>query len=180
MREISLHILDIARNSIEAGATRLHLTIHEDTAHDQLSVEIIDNGRGMDEVELYQATDAFHTSRKTRRQGLGLPLFKATCERCGGTLGLTSRLMEGTQVNVTMQLSHLDRPPLGDMGAVIQALACEAKKVHLTYVHTVGDSRFILDTNELQWELDDVSLRSPLVLEWLRRHVNECLQNMGA
>lgn len=180
MREISLHILDIARNSIEAGATRLHLTITEDPANDLFTVEVTDNGHGMDELELQKATDAFHTSRKTRRQGLGLPLFKATCERCGGTLSISSSPMEGTQVLATMQFSHLDRPPLGDMGAVIQVLACEAKKVHLTYSHIVGTSRLILDTNELQWELDDVSLRSPLVLEWLRRHVNESLQKMDA
>lgn len=175
MREIAHHILDIVRNSLEAGATRVQLAVSEDDRADRLVIEITDNGRGMTPEVLERVIDPFYTSRSTRRQGLGLPLLKATCDRCGGVLALRSTPGHGTVVRAEMQLGHLDRPPVGDMGAVIQALACEAEHLHLTYRHDIGPRHFGLDTNELQYELDDIFLRSPVVLDWLRRHVNESL-----
>ena len=47
MRELSLHILDILQNSVEAGATRVELTIDEDLGADRLTITIKDNGRGI-------------------------------------------------------------------------------------------------------------------------------------
>ena len=45
MKELSLHILDIAQNSISAGCTRLELSLTE--GEGQLVLVIGDNGRGM-------------------------------------------------------------------------------------------------------------------------------------
>lgn len=180
MRELALHILDLARNSLEAGATRLQLSIVEDTGTDMLCFELTDNGRGMTREQLRQATDPFFTTRQTRHQGLGLPLLKATCERCGGVLSMQSLPGKQTRVTAKLPLAHLDCPPLGDMGAVIQALACEAERVHLTYRHVIGANQFALDTNQLQYELDDIVLRNPIVLDWLRSYVNDNLRKMRA
>ena len=47
MRELSLNVLDIAQNSLSAGATLVEITVTEDTAADQLTIVIKDNGRGM-------------------------------------------------------------------------------------------------------------------------------------
>ena len=57
MRELSLHILDIARNSIEAGATALHLSIVEQRDRDTLELTVRDNGRGMDDETTRRAAD---------------------------------------------------------------------------------------------------------------------------
>jgi len=70
MLELSLHILDLLENSLEAGATRIELIIDEDLSADRLTIEVIDNGRGMDEETLARALDPFFTTRKTRS---GLP-----------------------------------------------------------------------------------------------------------
>ncbi|MHB8996373.1 MAG: ATP-binding protein [Armatimonadota bacterium] len=178
MREIAYHILDIARNSIEAGATRLLITVIEDERADRLAVEFVDNGRGMQAEEARRAADPFYTTRRTRRFGMGLSLFKATCERCGGTLEVQSMDGTGTHVVAQMKLLHVDRPPLGDMGGVLQSLACEAERVHLTYRHGVDGGWLSIDTNALQYELDDVGLHSPMALAWLGRHVNEELRRL--
>lgn len=178
MREIAHHILDIARNSVEAGATRLLITVIEDEGADRLTVEFVDNGRGMEAEEARRAADPFYTTRQTRRFGMGLSLLKATCERCDGSLELRSMLGTGTHVVARMRLLHVDRPPLGDMGAVLQSLACEADRVHLTYRHGVEGQWLSVDTNALQYELDDVGLRSPIALDWLGRHVNEELRRL--
>ncbi len=49
MEDLSLHILDIAENSIAAGADKIQLKIVEDIKKNLLTVEITDNGKGMDE-----------------------------------------------------------------------------------------------------------------------------------
>lgn len=180
MREISLHILDVARNSIEAGATELTVSVVESPRRDRLEVIIADNGRGMDEETAQHATDPFFTTRSTRRQGLGLALWQATCERCEGGVEVESRPGAGTVVRGSLALRHWDRPPLGNMGAVIQALACEAERLRLRYRHEVDGKVFELDTQELQRELGEVPVTDPAVLRWIAEHVNEGLQEIGS
>ena len=80
MREIALHLLDIAENSIAAGATLIEIRVEEDVLNDRLRLMVQDNGRGMDEQMVAQVTDPFVTSRTTRKVGLGIPLFKAAAE----------------------------------------------------------------------------------------------------
>ena len=48
MKEIALHILDIAENSIAADARRVEITVEEDVVDDRLRVSVQDDGRGMD------------------------------------------------------------------------------------------------------------------------------------
>jgi len=180
MREVSLHILDLARNSIEAGASSVRVTVVESAAEDRLTVQIEDDGRGMDAEMLERASDPFFTTRTTRRQGMGLSLFRAVCERCEGSMTLESEPGGGTRVSGWMRLSHLDRPPLGDVGAVVQGLACEWPRVRVCYEHRVGDRRFAVDLVELQDELGDVPVSSPVVLSWLADHVREQVACLGS
>lgn len=180
MRELSLHILDALRNSIEAGATEVELTIREDRKRDRLEIAVRDNGRGMDPAEAARAADAFYSTRTTRRFGLGLALFKATCERCEGELDIDTRPAGGAVITARMRLGHLDRPPLGDMGAVVQALACETERVALRYTHSVDGASFEVSTAQLQEELGEVPLCEPGVLRWLAQHVKEGLREVGS
>jgi anti-sigma regulatory factor (Ser/Thr protein kinase) len=183
MKELALHILDVARNSVEAGASSLSIAVIEDWAADRLEIVFEDDGHGMSPDQLRQATDAFYTTRTTRRIGLGLPMLQATCERSGGGLEIASEPGRGTTVRCRLQLSNIDRPPLGDLGAALQALVCEPglafRYRHLVGGEAHGDS-FELDTTELQHELGDVPLASPPVLDWLRGHVNQRLRDIGS
>jgi hypothetical protein len=180
LRELALHILDVAQNSVEAGAATITITVVEDRAADTLGVTIQDDGPGMSAEAAARVFDAGYTSRKTRRWGLGLPLCRATCERCNGEMGLTSAPGAGTTVSCRLRLSHVDRPPLGDMGAVLQSLLCAAGSRHVRYRHQVGGAGFELDSAALQAELDDVALTHPAVLDWVRRYVNQSLREIGS
>lgn len=85
MREIALHMADIAENSLAAGAARIKLSVIIDRAADRLTTAVEDNGRGMDADTLYRCTDPFMTTRTARRVGLGIALFKLSAEQSGGT-----------------------------------------------------------------------------------------------
>jgi hypothetical protein len=134
MRELSLHILDVMQNSLEAGATLIELTVDEDLPADRLTITVRDNGRGMDEATLARVTDPFFTTRKTRHVGLGIPLFQAAAERCDGDLRLASQVGVGTTLTADFQHSHLDRAPLGDLTGTLMSVilggTCEVGYVH--------------------------------------------------
>ena len=173
MRELSLHILDVLQNSLEAGATLVELVIEEDLAADQLVVTVQDNGRGMDEETLAQAIDPFYTTRKTRQVGLGIPLFQAAAERCNGSLRITSQVGKGTLLRAIFQHSHIDRAPLGDMTGTLLSFilggVCD-----LSYRHCVDGRQFTLSTTEIRAELGEASPFShPAVREWLREYIAE-------
>ena len=79
MKELSLNMLDIAENSVRAGAALTQLLLTE-TA-DIRTLEIRDDGCGMDAETVRRVTDPFYTTRTTRRVGMGLPLLRLAAEQ---------------------------------------------------------------------------------------------------
>ncbi|MGB4536969.1 MAG: ATP-binding protein, partial [Tenuifilaceae bacterium] len=75
MKELALHILDIAQNSIVAGATLIRIGITEDMQGDLLHMTVEDNGKGMPSEMVERVMNPYTTSRTTRRVGMGLPLL---------------------------------------------------------------------------------------------------------
>ena len=75
MRELSLHVLDVIQNAIEAGASKIEVRIEEDLERDLMTIEVADDGRGMSREWVEKVLNPFTTTRKTRHVGLGLPLF---------------------------------------------------------------------------------------------------------
>jgi Histidine kinase-, DNA gyrase B-, and HSP90-like ATPase len=170
MRELSLHILDVLQNSLEAGATLVELAIEEDLAADRLVIRVRDNGHGMDDATLAQVVDPFYTSRTTRHVGLGIPLFQAAAERCNGTLSITSQVGLGTTLSAVFQHSHIDRAPLGDMAGTLLSFILGAV-CDLSYRHRVNGRQFTLSTMELRANLGEAPLSHPAVREWLREYI---------
>jgi len=70
MRELSMHVLDLAQNSIVAGASLIYIKVNADSVQDILEIEIADNGKGMDAEYAASVMDPFVTTRTTRRVGL--------------------------------------------------------------------------------------------------------------
>jgi len=83
VQDLSLHILDIVENSLAAGARRVEIRIEEDLQKDRLTIEIMDDGCGMDEAMAKQALDPFFTT-KTNGTGLGLSIVYQLVEKAGG------------------------------------------------------------------------------------------------
>ena len=80
VKELALHILDVAQNSISAEANFIQIIIEESLKEDYFKITIIDDGNGMDESFLKKVTDPFVTSRTTRKVGMGIPLLKQAAE----------------------------------------------------------------------------------------------------
>ena len=144
MQDLSLHILDIVENSIAASATRIRILIAEDTERDLLSLEISDNGAGMDAETQKKVLDPFYTTRTTRRVGLGLPLLAQAAREGGGHLELDSEPGRGTTVKAVFQLSHPDRKPLGDIAATLETILCGRPELDLQFEYK-RDSKLVAE-----------------------------------
>lgn len=88
MKDLSLHVMDIAQNSITAGATLIKVSLI--CCDGFLVFRLSDNGNGMDEELLKTVTDPFTTTRETRKVGMGIPLLKLSAEMTGGSFKIES------------------------------------------------------------------------------------------
>ncbi|HNT74196.1 MAG TPA: ATP-binding protein [Anaerolineae bacterium] len=181
-RDLSQHILDIAENGIQAGATVLHIKITEDLSPEQdtLTIAIQDNGRGMDALALARVTDPWFTTRTTRKVGLGIPFFRQTAEMCEGRFEIFSTVGQGTLTQATFRHSHIDRPPLGDVGGTILCLIVGFPDGDVVYCHDVNEKSFMLNTHEIRQVLgDDIPFSDPEVLTFLRQTLEEGEQSLA-
>ena len=170
MKELSLHILDIAQNSISAGCTELELSLTEGDG--QLTLVIGDNGRGMTPEFLSSVTDPFTTTRTTRKVGLGLPLLRLAAEQTGGSLSIESAVGVGTTVTAVFHTGHIDCPPLGDMGLTVALLIQGSPTVEVTYTRSTDRGSFAFDTREVRAVLgDEVSLAEAAVFSWIKDYI---------
>ena len=150
MEDLSLHILDIAENSIMASAGKIEIKIDEDDAADLLTLEISDDGRGMDEQMLKKALDPFFTTRTTRRVGLGLSLLAQAARESGGKMDVSSRPNEGTRVRATFRLSHPDCKPTGDIAETIQTLVLSHPEINFVLELKTNGSIYRFDSREIE------------------------------
>lgn len=143
MRELSLHLLDLAQNAAAAVAGRQNARISVGLVWDErpdggkqragrqdgkrperapaprLTFCVADNGRGMTAEQAQRAQSPFYTTRARRGAGsgigLGIPLCKAAALRTGGTFSLESAPGRGTRVTAVFCPGHIDCAPLGDL-----------------------------------------------------------------
>ena len=177
MKELSLNILDIAQNSIKAGATRIEILLTEDA--DTLRLDILDDGCGMTADVVRGVTDPFYTTRTTRSVGMGVPLLKLAAEQTGGSLSVESvseaddPVRHGTAVHALFYKNHLDFTPLGDVVSTVCTLIQGAPAVDWHFCHACPDGAAELDTAEMRAVLGGVPLDSFEVLDWIRQSLSE-------
>jgi sensor histidine kinase regulating citrate/malate metabolism len=173
MRELSLNILDVAQNSITAGASLITIEVSENTVDKTLLIGIYDNGKGMSEEQVKSVVDPFFTTRTTRKVGMGIPLFKMAAEQTGGRLEIKSELGIGTEVCAYFKTDNVDFTPLGDMASTVQMLITMNTDRDFVYKHTVNEKKFVADTREIKEILGDVPLDAYDVSQWLLEFIKE-------
>lgn len=178
MNDISLHILDISENSIEAGAKNIEIKITEDAKNDLLTVEINDDGKGIKVEMMGKIADPFTTSRKTRNVGLGIPLFKEAAESSGGNFCIDSKEGAGTRVKAEFKYSHIDRKPLGNMPETLIAIILRAENTDIAYCHRKNGKEFVFRTKDLKKDLKIISLNEPGLLKNLKEILNHKISEL--
>lgn len=178
MQDFSLHILDIAENSIGAGAKRIEIDVVEDIHNDILTIAVKDDGKGMSQEMVGKVLDPFVTTRTTRRVGLGLSLFAQAARACNGDVHIQSKPGQGTQLMGTFQLSHIDRKPWGSMVETLMTLIVGNPEIDFFYRHKKDGFEYTLDTAVLKKELEGIPIFSPVVVDALRRDLQENLNRI--
>ena len=173
MRELSLNILDIAQNSISAGASLTEIVVNENTKENTLLIGIYDNGCGMTEEQVKSVIDPFFTTRTTRKVGMGIPLFKMSCEQTGGKFTIESQKGVGTKINALYKTDSVDFTPLGDIAATIVTIVSMNSDKEFLYKRVLDDKEFIFSTAEIKKILDGVPLSEPSVMSWIEQYINE-------
>lgn len=173
MEDLSLHILDIVENSVRAEADTVEIRITEDIEGDLLSLEVIDNGAGMDEDTVNRVLDPFYTTKTVRRVGLGIPLLSEAAKAANGKLTISSKKGEGTTIRAEFQHSHIDRQPLGDMGQTIITLIMGSPETDLIYVHKKNSQTYVFDTRDIRSQLGEIPLNSFDVIRILRQDLQK-------
>lgn len=173
MPEISLNILDVAQNSIRAGAKLIEITITANTQKDLLSITIEDNGCGMTKEQVSLVSDPFYTTRTTRKVGLGIPFFQYAANATGGDFHIQSTVNVGTKVIANFKLSHIDRMPLGDMTSTIHTLITMNTGIDFLYQYTLDERSFTLDTREFRDVLGDVPFDNFDVSNYIKAFLSE-------
>ena len=173
MPELSLNILDVAQNSVTAGASLTIIDIVAERTSDRLSIAISDNGHGMTANQVAKVADPFFTTRTTRKVGLGVPFFKMAAELTGGDFSIESKLGVGTTMRASFGLSHIDRMPLGDIASTFVSLVGPNPMIDFVLSYRVDDRSFTADTRQFRAMLGDVPLSEPEVLDFVLGYINE-------
>ncbi len=179
MKEIALHLLDLAENSVSANAKNVCIDVCEDFRVNQLVTMVEDDGDGMTEEVVKQVVDPFYTSRTERKVGLGIPLLKESAEACQGTMKISSRPGGGTKIEANFQHSHIDRMPLGDLPSTFLTLLLTHPEVHWIFKYSFnppykGSVRvFEFDDQPVKETLDGFPLTHPDVITFIRSSLEE-------
>jgi anti-sigma regulatory factor (Ser/Thr protein kinase) len=167
MKTLDLHITDIVHNSIRAGASRIEVSIENSIDQNIWSLSIIDNGCGMDKDTLQGVFDAFRSSRKERKIGMGLALLKYQAELCDGIFNISSEKGSGTKVLAVFKRDHIDRQPDGDISGTIAGFICQITNVNFVFSYKTDEDLFEISSEEIksvfgEIELNDFSVFSAI------------------
>jgi len=149
VEDISLHILDIAENSINAKAENIKIRLNENIEENLLTIEIEDDGLGMGEAEVKKALDPFFTTRTTRKVGLGLPLLAQSARESEGDVEIISKAGKGTTIKATFRYDHPDRRPLGNIKETLMTLVLGHPEIGFVYEHKKGQEVLRFDTRDM-------------------------------
>ncbi len=173
MRDLSMHVLDIAQNSIKAKASLVRISFAADESR-RLTLTIADDGCGMSAEFLANVTDPFTTTRTTRKVGLGIPMLKHSAEATGGRFSIESEPGVGTTLTASFMLDNIDCIPPGDICDTLFSLVALNPDTPEFLFEASGYGRTAsFDTREVRAALGGVPLNEPDVLEWMKQSIDE-------
>ncbi len=171
MKDLSMHILDIAENSLKAQATEVEVVLRYEK--DILEMSITDNGCGMDAELVKRIADPYATSRTSRRVGLGIPFLKMNAEQTGGYVEIESQPGKGTCVKSVFKTNHIDCVPAGDLASSLSLLITGNPAVNIVIRILKEGESFEVSSAEINEVLEGVPISHPKVGKFVRNMLKE-------
>ncbi len=167
MRDISLHLLDLAQNSIKAKASLVEISLSTDGAG-IMTIKLKDDGCGMDAEMVEMVGNPFVTSRTERKVGLGIPMFAQNARLAGGDIKIQSQLNSGTTLTAIFNTLEIDCLPMGDLAQTFYSLIimnpiCPEFLFEVT--NPKGNMAF--DTRQIREALGGLPLNEPEIAAWI-------------
>jgi hypothetical protein len=175
VEDICFHIIDLVQNSLAAGAGNIRLDIVESKDRNTLTLEVADDGRGMDKSTIEKVQDPFFTTKGFKKVGLGIPLLKATAQTCRGDFAIHSEVGRGTEVKTSMQRSHLDCPPLGNLEETLLSLLVSLDQINLQFFYRSDRGEFSVSSDAIRQQVGELHFSHPDVYHFLKEYIHEGL-----
>jgi len=176
MRDLSLHLMDIAGNSLSAGANLIRISL--EYKKELLSFKLSDNGKGMEKELLDKVINPFTTSRTTRKVGMGIPLLKNSAEITGGSFSIKSEPNVGTDVEANFVTDSIDRIPVGDIDETMKALILSNTSVDFELKFINGKKEYELKTLDVKNYLKGVPIQNTEVINWIGENISGGLKKI--
>lgn len=177
MKEIALHILDIADNCLNAGADNILFSLEIDELQ-ILHLIIDDNGKGMDADTLEKAQDPFYSTRANRKIGMGIPLLKQNAELSGGRFAIFSEAGKGTRIEADFNLNHIDCLPIGDLAGVMTIIFTSNPKKNIEFEYKYAEIQFFLNSFALLNVFEEETLQEVWVQKELKQFINNNIKQL--
>lgn len=178
MDDLSMTLLDLVHNAIEAKAQHINIYIEEKQTLNRLSIQIEDDGIGMSQDMLENIEDPFFTTRKTRHVGLGIPFAKYLTDITAGSFRTTSSIGNGTTIDMTCQLDHVDLPPWGDITETLMTLFMHQADFDLTYHHITDDHHITIRRSDIMDAISGVNITHPGIYQAIRSYVDHMIKTL--
>jgi hypothetical protein len=180
MEDICQHIMDLAENSVAAGAGRVEIRVVEDEPGDRLLIEMIDDGSGICAEAQAELNGPLEECKVC---GMGITLFSRACQDAGGRIRVESSPSGGTAVRGEMRLSHEDCGEVGDLGETLITLIMASPGVDWSLTHEVARDNgqrgaVKLDTRDFRAEIGGAPLAHPEVIRRMRASLRAQQSNL--
>jgi signal transduction histidine kinase len=104
LRIALINILANARHASEAAAEAPAVVVSTHRKGDRIVLTVRDRGTGIAPEDMAHIFDPYFTTRRAGT-GLGLPISRNIIEGLGGTLGVSSRPGEGTEIRIELPIT---------------------------------------------------------------------------
>ncbi len=163
MKQLSLHVLELCINSIDAGASEVDVEI--DVSDGRTTLIVQDNGSGMSGTLI---KDCLNKGVSTKGgSGIGLYELYNDVRQVNGDVTITSKEGRGSKIIATF-IKDMQLDGIGDSIAVVLD-----DKVNITLKVTKTAKTFTFDTRAIKSDLNGVSIQTPSVIVAIKKHINE-------
>ncbi len=181
MDDVSLHILDLAMNSVRAGAENISIFIEE--TGETLAFTVSDDGCGMTDEQTRMVGNTRFTTKPSKNAGRGMLSLKAAAERAGGEMAVSSKNSEeyarhGTEVTARFFKKYPGCIPVGNMAETLMSIVQAAPEARIIFRHVYGQRRVCFDSEKLKAYLGGIMPASEYgVLLWIRDFLRKQYEN---